>query len=84
MAKRNKNGLPVIIGHHTRTGLIACDHPSMGGKDIIVVGLKKEIRKGETFESSDIDWVKTVMHFEDPEAMQRTVDFLTSVLASWK
>lgn len=50
---RRKDRLPIIIGHSTRTGMMV--FPKGGGRDMVIVGLNKEIPTGQQFEMEDID-----------------------------
>jgi len=77
-----KDWLPIIIGHSTRTGIMVC--PKRGGRDMVIVGLNKEIPTGQQFEMEDIDWIKAVLHFSDVDAMQVTVDALTKEMERWR
>lgn len=79
---RIKNRLPIIIGHSTRTGIMV--FPKRGGRDMVIVGLNKEIPTGQQFEMEDIDWIKAVLHFSDVDAMQVTVDALTKEMERWR
>ena len=76
-----KDWLPIIIGHSTRTGIMV--FPKRGGRDMVIVGLNKEIPTGQQFEMEDIDWIKAVLHFSDVDAMQVTVDALTKEMERW-
>ena len=58
---RRKDWLPIIIGHSTRTGIMV--FPKRGGRDMVIVGLNKEIPTGQQFDMDDIDWIKAVLHF---------------------
>ena len=78
---RRKDWLPIIIGHSTRTGIMV--FPKRGGRDMVIVGLNKEIPTGQQFEMEDIDWIKAVLHFSDVDAMQVTVDALTKEMERW-
>ena len=79
---RRKDRLPIIIGHSTRTGIMV--FPKRGGRDMVIVGLNKEIPTGQQFEMEDIDWIKAVLHFSDVDAMQVTVDALAKELDRWR
>ena len=79
---RRKDWLPIIIGHSTRTGIMV--FPKRGGRDMVIVGLNKEISTGQQFEMEDIDWIKAVLHFSDVDAMQVTVDALTKEMERWR
>lgn len=79
---RRKDWLPIIIGHSTRTGIMV--FPKGGGRDMVIVGLNKEIPTGQRFEMEDIDWIKAVLHFSDVDAMQVTVDVLTKEMERWR
>ena len=78
---RRKDWLPIIIGHSTRTGIMV--FPKRGGRDMVIVGLNKEIPTGQQFEMEDIDWIKAVLHFSDVDDMQVTVDALTKEMERW-
>lgn len=79
-----KNDLPIILSHRTRTGILIFRNRSMGGRDLVIVGLNKEIPSGERFDSQDIDWIKAVLHFSDVESMQVTADIIAKELNQWK
>lgn len=79
---RRKDWLPIIIGHSTRTGIMV--FPKRGGRDMVIVGLNKEIPTGQQFDMDDIDWIKAVLHFSDVDAMQVTVDALTKEMERWR
>lgn len=79
---RRKDWLPIIIGHSTRTGIMV--FPKRGGRDMVIVGLNKEIPTGQQFEMEDIDWIKAVLHFSNVDAMQVTVDALTKEMERWR
>ena len=79
---RRKDWLPIIIGHSTRTGIMV--FPKRGGRDMVIVGLNKEIPTGQQFEMEDIDRIKAVLHFSNVDAMQVTVDALTKEMERWR
>lgn len=82
---RRKDRLPIIIGHSTRTGIMVIPKRMYdGGRDMVIVGLNKEIPTGQRFEMEDIDWIKAVLHFSDVDAMQVTVDALTKEMERWR
>ena len=78
-----RNDLPIILNHETRTGILVFRNRGMGGRDLVIVGLNKEVPSGEQFDFSDIEWVKAVLHFTDVETMQITVDIMTKELKQW-
>ena len=78
-----RNDLPIILSHKTRTGILIFPNRKMGGRDLVIVGLNKEVPSGEQFDFSDIEWVKAVLHFTDVETMQITVDIMTRELKQW-
>lgn len=80
---RRRNDLPIILSRSTRTGIMIFPNRKMGGRDVLIVGLKREVPTGETFEMKDIDWVKAVLHFSDVESLRVTVDCLTQELQRW-
>ena len=82
MSKR-KQDLPIILSHSTRTGIMSLPNRKMGGRDLIIVGLNREVPTGEEFEMEDIDWIKTVLHFGDIQSLQVTVDCLAKELKRW-
>ena len=81
---RRKTDLPIILSHYTRTGIMTFPNRKMGGRDMIIVGLKRDIPSGEGFELEDIDWVKAVLHFSDVGSMQITADVLTKAAKKWE
>jgi len=82
---RRKDRLPIIIGHSTKTGIMVFPNRNFGGgRDMVIVGLNKEIQTGQQFEMEDIDWIKVVLHFSDVNALQTTVDMLTKELKRWR
>lgn len=80
---RRKHDMPIILSHKTRTGILIFPNRKMGGRDLVIVGLNKEVTSGERFDFSDIEWVKAVLHFTDVETMQITVDIMTEELKQW-
>lgn len=81
---RRNNDLPIIISHDTRTGLMIFPDRKFGGRDMCIVGLKREVPSGEAFEMTDIDWIKAVLHFADIGSMQITAEALTKGAEKWK
>ena len=81
---RRKDLLPIIIGHSTKTGIMVFPNRNFGGRDMVIVGLNKEIPTGQQFEMEDVDWIKAVLHFSDVDALQTTVDMLTKELERWR
>lgn len=79
---RRKNDLPIILSHATRTGVMI--NRKMGGRDLMIVGLKRDVPSGESFEMTDIDWTKAVLHFADVSSMQITVEALTKEVKKWE
>ena len=79
-----KQDLPVILSHNTQTGVMVFPNRKMCGKDMVIVGLNKEIESGKEFEMQDIKWVKAVLHFGDVPAMETTVEVLAKALEAWK
>lgn len=82
MSKRTD--LPIILSHNTKTGVMIVPNRKMGGRDMLIVGLNREVPSGERFELEDIKWVKAVLHFSDVDSMQFTVDALKRELKRWK
>lgn len=80
---RRKRDLPIILSHETRTGILIFPNRKTGGRDLVIVGLNREVPSGERFDFSDIEWVKAVLHFTDVETMQITVDIMTKELKQW-
>lgn len=82
---RRKDRLPIIIGHSTKTGIMVFPNRNFGGgRDMVIVGLNKEIPTGQQFEMEDVDWIKAVLHFSDVDALQVTVDALARELKRWR
>lgn len=81
--RRNKRDLPIILSHNTQTGVAVCPNPKMGGKDLVIVGLNKEINTGESWEWEDVSWVKGVLHFGDVGSLRTTIDVLSEALKNW-
>lgn len=80
---RRKRDLPIILSHETRTGILIFPSRKTGGRDMVIVGLNKEIPSGEQFSLKEVEWVKAVLHFTDVETMQITVDIMTKELKQW-
>lgn len=80
---RRKNDLPIIMSHSTRTGIIVYKNRITGCRDLMIVGLNKEVPTGQTFELEDVDWVKAVLRFGDIGALKVTVDGLEEELQRW-
>lgn len=81
---RRKKALPIILSHDTRTGIVVFPNRRMGGRDALIVGLKRETPSGQEFDLKDIDWIKAVLHFGDITALRVTVDVLTNTLKQWE
>ena len=69
---RRKTDLPIILSHSTRTGIMTFPNRKMGGRDVLIVGLNREVPIGESYELQDIDWIKIVLHFSDVESLRVT------------
>lgn len=81
---RRKKALPIILSHDTQTGIVVFPNRKMGGRDALIVGLKRETPSGQEFDLKDIDWIKAVLHFGDITALRVTVDVLTDTLKQWE
>lgn len=81
---RRKNDLPIILSHNTRTAIMSFHNRKMGGVDVVIVGLNKELPTGGTFEMEDIEWTKGVLHFADCNSLRVTIDVLQKELKRWK
>lgn len=75
---------PIILSHDTHTGIMVFPNRKMGGRDMCIVGLSREIPSGAGFEMTDIDWIKAVLHFSDVGSMRITAEALTKELKKWK
>ena len=84
MSRRRRNDLPIILSHNTRTGIMTYLNRKMGGRDVLIVGLNREIPSGEPFALEDIEWTKAVLHIADVESLQITIDCLTEELKRWR
>ena len=84
MSRRRRNDLPIILSHNTRTGIMTYPNRKMGGRDVLIVGLNREIPSGEPFALEDIEWTKAVLHIADVESLQITIDCLTEELKRWR
>ena len=81
---RRRTDLPIILSHSTRTGIMSFANRKMGGRDMLIVGLKKEIPSGKSYDMEDVDWIKAVLHFADIGALRVTVNCLTQELERWE
>ena len=81
---RRRTDMPIILSHSTRTGIMTFPNRRMGGRDVLIVGLKKEIPSGESYDMEDVDWIKSVLHFADIGALRVTVNCLTQELERWE
>lgn len=81
---RARRDLPIILSHSTHTGIISLKNGNMGGRDLLIVGLNKEIPSGGAFELADIDWVKGILHFADIESLQVTAECLMQEFHRWR
>ena len=84
MSRRRRNDLPIILSHNTRTGIMTYLNRKMGGRDVLIVGLNREIPSGESFGLEDVEWTKAVLHIADVESLQITIDCLTEELKRWR
>ena len=82
--RRRSEHLPIILSHGTHTGIMVFPNRKMGGRDMVIVGLNKDIPSGQSFEMEDIDWVKAVLHFADAKSLKITVDNLALALKKWE
>ena len=82
---RRKHDLPIIIlSHKTRTGILIFPNRKMGGRDLVIVGLNKEIPSGERFCLKEVEWVKAVLHFTDVETMKITAKIINKAVNEWE
>lgn len=77
---RRRTDLPIILSHSTRTGIMTFPNRKMGGRNVLIVGLNREVPSGERYQLQDIDWIKAVLHFSDVESLRVTVDCLMQEL----
>ena len=49
MSRSRRKDLPIILSHNTRTGIMIYPNRKMGGRDVLIVGLNREIPSGESF-----------------------------------
>ncbi len=81
---RRKHDIPIILSHNTHTGIMVFPNRKMGGRDMCIVGLNREVASGAGFEMADIDWIKAVLHFSDVGSMRITAEALTKEVKKWK
>ena len=79
-----RNDLPIILSHGTHTGIVIFPNRRMCGRDLLIVGLNRDVPSGEEFDWQDVNWIKAVLHFGDVEALQVTVDVLAKELKRWR
>lgn len=79
-----RKDLPIILSHNTRTGIATYPNRRMGGRDVLIVGLNREIPSGESFGMEDIEWTKAVLHISDAKSLQIMIDCLTEELKRWR
>ena len=76
----SRERLPIIIGKNLRKGIMAFKDQKMGGYNVFIVWLKRDIPTGETFELDDIDKVNAVLHFCDRDTLENTIALLKIML----
>lgn len=76
--------LPIILSHNTHTGIMVFPNRSMGGRDMLIVGLNRDVPSGEEFAIEDIKWLKATLHFSDIESMRITINTLAKELKRWE
>ena len=81
---RRKHDLPIILSHKTRTGILIFPNRKMGGRDLVIVGLNKEIPSGDRFDLNDVGWVKAALHFTDVETMKITAKIINEAVSEWE
>lgn len=81
---RRKRDLPIILSHETRTGILIFPSRKTGGRDMVIVGLNKEIPSGEQFSLKEVEWVKAVLHFTDVETMKITAKIINEAVNDWE
>lgn len=81
---RRKRDLPIILSHETRTGILIFPNRKTGGRDLVIVGLNKEIPSGEFFGLKEVEWVKAVLHFTDVETMKITAKIISEAVSEWE
>lgn len=81
---RRKHDLPIILSHKTRTGILIFPNRKIGGRDLVIVGLNKEIPSGDRFDLNDVGWVKAVLHFTDVETMKITAKIINEAVSEWE
>ena len=74
----------IILSHATNTGIMIFPNREMSGRDMMIVGLKRDVPTGENFEMQDIDWIKAVLHFADVNALKTTVEVMSQELKRWE
>lgn len=79
-----RKDLPIILSHNTRTGIAIYPNRKMGGMDVLIVGLNREIPSGESFGLEDVKLTKAILHISDVESLQITIDCLTEGLNRWR
>lgn len=82
--RRRRTDLPIILSHNTNTGIMIFPNRKMGGRDMLIVGLNREVQSGEPFELEDIKWIKTVLHFGDIGSLRITAETLAKELKRWE
>lgn len=83
MAKRGHD-LPIILSHNTHTGVMIFPNRKMDGRDVLIVGLNRDVPSGEGFELKDISWIKAVLHFGDVDSLRITIDVMQKELKRWE
>lgn len=78
------NDYPIILGKHLRKGMMLFPNLKMGGMDLAIVWLKKDMESGETFELSDVEAINAVIHFCDRGTMKMMADTLKKAWEGWE
>jgi len=79
-----KHELPITLSHEARTGLLITRDSSTDSYDLLIVGLKREMPTGASFEFSDIEWAKAVLRFAEAPALRMMVENLAKALEEWE
>jgi hypothetical protein len=80
MSRRSRKTLPVILGGgRLRKGLLVVRNPKMGGADLAVVFLKREVPTGQRFGTEDVEGIDAVLHFCNETAVDAVAKALEAV-----
>lgn len=76
--------LPIILGKNLKKGIMLFRNRKMGGMDMLVVWLNKDVGSGNSFEMDDLEKVNAAIHFADRDTLKLTIDTLTKAWKEWK